>query len=103
MLSAVLAPFALPDSPNPLAGGDTGQGCLAGIMLALSVLVLGVITAPVAAGIWWASGTSTLVATLVALAAPVVGGFAMWACTALAVARVQSREAELIGVVTPGR
>ena len=103
VLSAVLAPFALPDSPNPLAGGDTGQGCLAGIMLALSVLVLGVITAPVAAGIWWASGTSTLVATLVALAAPVVGGFAMWACTALAVARVQSREAELIGVVTPGR
>ena len=47
--------------------------------------------------------TVSLVATLVALAAPVVGGFAMWACRALAVARVQSREAELIGVVTPGR
>ncbi|MEZ5238980.1 MAG: hypothetical protein R2716_08510 [Microthrixaceae bacterium] len=103
VLSAVLAPFALPDSPNPLAGGDTGQGCLAGIMLTGSVIVLGVVSAPVALGIWWASGSSVLFATAAALAAPVVGAATLWACTVLATARVQGAEAELLAKVTSGR
>lgn len=103
VLSAVLAPFALPDSPNPLAGGDTGQGCLAGLMLTGSVIALGVATAPVALGIWWASGVSVPLGTAVALAAPAVGLAVMWVTTALATARVQTYEAELLAKVTPGR
>lgn len=103
VLSAVLAPFALPDSPNPLAGGDTGQGCLAGIMLTGSVLALGVVTAPVALGIYLASDVSAPLATLVSLLAPLVGVAALWAGATLAAARVQGYEAELMARVTPGR
>jgi hypothetical protein len=103
VLSAVLAPFALPDSPNPLAGGDTGQGCLAGLMLTGSVLALAVVTAPVALGIYFASEVSAPLATLVSLVAPLAGLGAMWAGVTLATARVQGYEAELMAKVTPGR
>lgn len=103
VLSAVLAPFALPDSPNPLAGGDTGQGCLAGLMLTGSVLVLAVVTAPVALGIYFASDVSAPLATLVSLLAPLAGVAALWAGVTLATARVQGYEAELMEKVTPGR
>lgn len=103
VLSAVLAPFALPDSPNPLAGGDTGQGCLAGIMLTVSVLALGVVTAPVALVIYLASDVSAPLATLVSLSAPLVGVAALWAGVTLAAARVQGFESELVAKVTPGR
>ena len=103
VLSAVLAPFALPDSPNPLAGGDTGQGCLAGIMLTASVIALAVVTAPVAIGIYLASEVSAPVATAVSLSAPLAGVAAMWAGVELATARVHGYEAELTARVTPGR
>lgn len=103
VLSAVLAPFALPDSPNPLAGGDTGQGCLAGIMLTGSVIVLGLVTAPVALAIYLATEVSAPLATVASLSAPVAGMLAMWAGVALAASRVQGYEAELTARVTPGR
>lgn len=103
VLGAVLAPFALPDSPNPLAGGDTGQGCLAGLMLTGSVIALGIVTAPVALGIWWASGVSAPLGTAMSLAAPAAGVTVMWVTTALATARAQAHEAELLAKVTPGR
>ncbi len=101
VLSAVLAPFALPDSPNPLAGGDTGQGCLAGLMLSASVLALAVVAAPVAVGVYLASNSSALLATLIAALAPVVGVGTLWAGVVLATARVQGYEAELLAKVNP--
>lgn len=103
VVSAVFAPFALPDSPNPLAAGDTGQGCLAGIMLAICVTALGVVTAPLALGIYFASEASAPLATLVAVAAPLLGGFMMWASIRLGSSRVQGSEAELVQKVTPAR
>ena len=53
--SAAVAPVAMPDSPNPLAAGDTGQGCIAGLMLAACMIVLGVASAPVAVVVYLAS------------------------------------------------
>ena len=103
VVSAVFAPFALPDSPNPLAGGDTGQGCLAGMMLAACVTALAVVTAPVALGIYLASERSAVAAALAALAAPVFGALTLWGSVQLAVWRVQGVEAELAQKVTPAR
>ncbi|MCO5322223.1 MAG: hypothetical protein M9922_12590 [Microthrixaceae bacterium] len=103
VVSAVFAPFALPDSPNPLAGGDTGQGCLAGMMLAACVTALAVVTAPVALGIYLASERSAVAAALAALAAPVFGALTLWGSVQLAVWRVQGAEAELAQKVTPAR
>ena len=101
--SASLAPVALPDSPNPLASGDAGQGCVAGLMLAAGMLALAALTAPVAVAVYFASSRSTLLTTAAAAAAPVVGALALWGCTAISRARLRGREAELIQLVTPSR
>ncbi len=101
--SAALAPFALPDSPNPLAAGDTGQGCVAGLMLAACMLVLGVTSAPVALVVFLASQQSVGLTVVAAMTAPLVGAGTMWAGAAAARARLQRPEAELVAMVTPAR
>jgi ABC-2 type transport system permease protein len=101
--SAVLAPVAMPDSPNPLAAGDTGQGCVAGLMLATCMFVLGLVSLPVAAGILVASSSSAVAATLVAAAAPVVGALVLWGGIALASTRLRGVEEQLVQKVTPAR
>ena len=101
--SATLAPVAMPDSPNPLAAGDTGQGCVAGLMLAACMFVLGLVSLPVAAGILITSADSVVVATAVACAAPVVGALVLWGGVALAAARLRGDEEMLVQKVTPAR
>jgi ABC-2 type transport system permease protein len=103
VVGASLAPVALPDSPNPLAAGDTGQGCIAGLMLGASMLVLLVVSAPVAVLVAIASGRSALLATAAALVAPIVGGGVLWAAVLLSRWRLDGREAELVELVTPAR
>ena len=101
--SATLAPVAMPDSPNPLAAGDTGQGCVAGLMLATCMFVLALVSLPVAAGIFAASSSSAALAAVVALAAPVVGVLVLWGGTSLATARLRGAEEQLVQKVTPAR
>jgi hypothetical protein len=101
--SAVFAPVAMPESPNPLAGGDTGQGCIAGLMLAICMTALGVVSLPVAVGIYLASTSSASLAALVSLCAPVVGVLVLWAGTALATSRITGHEERLVQQVTPAR
>ena len=101
--SASLAPVALPDSPNPLASGDAGQGCVAGVMLAAGMLALAAVTAPVGIAVFLASSRSTVLTTAAALLAPVVGALALWGCMAISTGRLRGREAELIQLVTPAR
>ena len=101
--SAALAPFALPESPNPLAAGDTGQGCMAGLMLAACMLVLGIVSAPVAVAVLLASERSVGLTVLAAAGAPVVGALTLWGGGAVARARLRGRESELISMVTPAR
>lgn len=101
--SAALAPVAMPDSPNPLAAGDTGQGCVAGVMLAVCMFVLGAVSVPVAAGIFFASQRSAPLATLVAAASPLVGVLVLWAGMKVARSRLRGTEEQLIERVTPAR
>lgn len=101
--SAALAPVAMPDSPNPLAAGDTGQGCVAGLMLAGCMVVLGLVSLPVAAGILVASASSVVAATAVALAAPLVGALVLWGGISVAAARLRGVEEQLVQKVTPAR
>jgi ABC-2 type transport system permease protein len=103
VVGASLAPVALPDSPNPLAAGDTGQGCIAGLMLGASMLVLLVVSTPVAVLVAVASSRSVLAATAAALTAPAVGGAVLWAGVVLSRWRLAGREAELVELVTPAR
>ncbi|HTO01268.1 MAG TPA: hypothetical protein VL068_11395, partial [Microthrixaceae bacterium] len=101
--TASIAPVAMPESPNPLASGDTGQGCLAGMTLAIGMLVLAVVSAPVGIGVLIASDHSAGLTTIVALSAPVVGVLMLWAGTSVAERRIGGRESELVRHITPAR
>ena len=101
--SASIAPVAVPESPNPLASGDTGQGCLAGVMLTVGLVVLGVLSAPIALAVVLASSRSVGWTTVVALAAPLLGLAVLRGGLWLSVARLGGREAELVQKVTPTR
>ncbi len=101
--SAALAPVAMPDSPNPLAAGDTGQGCVAGLMLSASVLVLALATAPLALVVLWASTRSPALTAAVSLAAPLAGAALLWGGESVARARLAGREPRLVELVTPAR
>jgi ABC-2 type transport system permease protein len=101
--SATLAPVAMPDSPNPLAAGDTGQGCVAGLMLAACMAVLAIVSLPVAAGIYVASTSSPALAAAVALASPVIGLLVLWGGIAVATSRLRGAEEQLVQKVTPAR
>jgi hypothetical protein len=103
VFSAALAPFALPDSPNPLAAGDTGQGCLAGAVLLGGMTTLTVISLPIAAAVVWASTSGPSTTTLVSAASPVVGLIVLAAGLRAARALLHRREAELVRKVSPGR
>lgn len=101
--TAAIAPVAMPESPNPLASGDTGQGCLAGMTLAMGMFVLAVVSAPVGVGVVIASEHSAVSTTLVAASAPLVGILMLWAGTRVAEWRLAGRESELVQHITPAR
>jgi len=103
VLSAALAPFALPDSPNPLAAGDAGQGCLAGSVLFAGMLVLTLISLPIALAVVWAATRGPGVTAAVAVVSPVLGGVLLVAALSGASRLLVGREAELIAKVTPAR
>ncbi len=103
VVSATLAPFAVPESPNPFAAGDTGQGCVASLMLVADMVVLTVVSAPVALAVWWASTQSAVMTTAVALAGPAVGAAVLYGCLQLVGGMIEGREAELVARVTPAR
>lgn len=101
--TAAIAPVAMPDSPNPLASGDTGQGCLAGMTLAIGMGVLALVSAPIGIAVILASQRSALLTALVSLAAPPLGLLMIAAGTRVAEWRMAGREAELVQHITPAR
>ncbi|HNJ69876.1 MAG TPA: hypothetical protein PKX97_11500 [Microthrixaceae bacterium] len=103
VMSATLAPFAVPESPNPFAAGDAGQGCLASLVLLADMVVLGVVSAPVAVAVWWASTQSPALTAAVALSSPLIGAGVLFGCLKLAGSLIEGREAELVARVTPAR
>lgn len=67
MFLSVNAPVAQPESSNPLASADAGQGCLSGLLLGLGLALLGIVTLPPALAIGsFGPGRPALVAALVA-------------------------------------
>ncbi len=103
VLSAAIAPFSLPDSPNPLAAGDAGQGCLAGSVLTAGMVVLTLISLPVALAVFWAASRGPGPTAAVAVAAPLLGGGLLVAALVGADRLLRGREPELVAKVTPAR
>lgn len=103
VLTASLAPVAMPASANPLAAGDTGQGCVAGLMLTIGIMVLVVTTAPFVLAVYYLSERTLLGSTVVAGLALGAGLGLLWATMRLADGRLSGHEAALVDLVTPRR
>lgn len=77
MVQSTLVPIAVPEGDNPLASGDSGKGCLAGLILGAVVVSLAVATLPVALGLFWAISFGSLFWVTVFAAATVAAGAAV--------------------------
>jgi hypothetical protein len=67
------------------------------------LLVLAVISAPVALPVVLASSRSAGLTALAALFAPVLGVLVLWGGVSVAIVRLDGNEAELVQKVTPAR
>jgi hypothetical protein len=104
MVQSSVIPIAIPESDNPLAGGDSGKGIFAGLVFFAVLLVLGVMTLPVALALLWAidQGSAALVAVLSGVT---LGGgwLVMRAGVIIAASRWRDRGPELYAAIVPTR
>lgn len=104
IVQSTVVPIAIPDSDNPLASGDTGKGCFAGITLAAVVIGLAVITLPIALALLWAvDRNSSPLVTLFALATVGAGFVVRDAGIRFATREWRRREPEIYDAVIPAR
>jgi ABC-2 type transport system permease protein len=54
IVQSALVPIAIPESDNPFAGGESGKGILAAVLLLGVLVALGTATVPVALALLWA-------------------------------------------------
>lgn len=104
MVQSTLVPVAIPESDNPLASGDTGKGCFAGLILGAVLLALAVVTLPVALALLWAvDRQSVALVTVFAAGTLVAGLFVLHGGIAFATRRWQTKEPEIYAAVIPVR
>ncbi|MEZ5373702.1 MAG: hypothetical protein R2704_13460 [Microthrixaceae bacterium] len=79
MFVSVNAPVAQPESSNPFASADAGQGCLSGVFLGISLALLGLVTIPPALAIGYLGpGRPLLVVGLVVGSLALDVGLGRW-------------------------
>jgi hypothetical protein len=102
IVQSTLVPIAVPESDNPLASGDSGQGVLAAVVLAVVLIVLALITLPVALGLLWALERDSIgFVTLFAVAAIGGGWLVMQLGQRTAARRWRQREPEIYDSIIP--
>jgi ABC-2 type transport system permease protein len=98
------APIALPDTDNPFASGDTGRGCLVGVLTFTSLVVQALLAAPVGLLLYLAlPDMDAPWVTLLAAAAIPVGWAVLATGTWLAARHVDRHGPDLIVAITPSR
>jgi hypothetical protein len=104
MVQSTLVPIAIPESDNPLASGDSGKGCLAGIILGAVVLSLALATLPVALGLFWAvSSGSQLWVTFFAAVTVAAGAAVFQVGVRYATLHWRRTEPEIYAAVIPAK
>ena len=99
-----VVPVAIPESDNPFAGGETGRGMMAALLLGAVLLGLAVVTLPVALALLWANARGSLVLVTVFGAATVAIGWAvMRGGISFSAWRLTRRGPEFISAITPSR
>ncbi len=104
IVQSTLVPIAIPDSDNPLASGDTGKGCLAGLMLAAVLLALAVVTLPIGLGLFWAVGRASVPLTTMFAAMALGAGLVLFESgIRYASDQWRRKEPEIYAAVVPSR
>ena len=100
-VASVLAPFPVPESTtNVFSGGNTGQGCLAGMVVIGSLAGTGLLSLPLLAAPLLTRLDRPGLAASVSLAGIGYGLGAAWLGRYLAGSIVYSRQPELLGLLT---
>lgn len=101
MFVSVNAPVAQPESSNPFASTDAGQGCMSGLFLGVSLALLGLVTLPPALAVGYLGpGRPGLVIALVVTSLAVdvaLGGLAERTATRM----LTKRADRVLSAVTP--
>ena len=104
VVQSAVVPIAIPDSDNPFAGGESGKGIVAALLLGVVLACLTIVTVPVALALFWATdrGLVALV-TLFGALTVVVGWAVLRVGVRVATNRLDGRQPEFISAVTPAR
>jgi len=102
IVQSALVPIAVPESDNPLASGDSGNGLFAALVLFAVLLALALVTLPVALALVWAltNGSASLV-TAFAIATALAGWGVMRLGQRIAAQRWRRREPEIYAAIIP--
>jgi hypothetical protein len=104
VVQSSLVPIAIPETDNPFAGGESGKGIVAALLLAVVLAGLAVVTIPVALALLWATDRGRVgLVTVFGAATILVGWSLMRLGIHLATRRLTGREPEFVAAVTPAR
>jgi hypothetical protein len=104
VVQSALVPIAIPESDNPFAGGESGKGIVAALLLVCVLTGLAIVTIPIALLLIWATFTGNVIFTTVCAAATVFAGWVVMRMgERIATARIMNHEPEFIASVTPAR
>ena len=104
IVQSTYVPIAVPETDNPLAGGESGSGLLAAVVLVAIVLALGVLTLPFGLGLVWAlSRDSVPLVSLFSVVTVAGGWLVMTSGRRVAARRWRTNEAEIYDAIIPAR
>ncbi len=104
VVQSAYVPIAIPESDNPFAGGESGKGMVAALLLGVVLAGLAVVTVPVALALFWATDRGRVgLVTLFGVLTVVVGWGLMHTGIRVATRRISGREPEFLASVTPAR
>jgi ABC-2 type transport system permease protein len=104
VVQSALVPIAIPESDNPFAGGESGKGIVAALLLVCVLTGLAVVTVPIAVLLVWATFTGDVIFTTVCAVATVFAGWiVMRLGERIATAHIMNHEPEFVASVTPAR
>jgi hypothetical protein len=104
VVQSTVVPIAIPEGDNPLASGDSGKGCLAGLILGALMTMLALVTLPIALALFWAlNRESLLLVTLCSVATVGVGLLVFHLGVGYATSTWRTKEPELYAAVIPAR
>lgn len=104
IVQSTLVPIAIPEGDNPLATGDSGKGCLAGLILGAVLAVLALITLPAALALLWALDRGSVALVTVFAATTLGAGIVVLRLgVRYATATWRRKEPEIYAAIVPAR